>query len=308
MNIYVLFIILLLAGCGPSAPPGGEDPSRARFEMTGKLESKKLDEASGIQAGTNGVFFVHNDEGARIFAIDSTGRDLGEMKVKGAGDKDWEDITRVMGNEGPLLVIADTGDNLETRKKTSLYFIPEPPAGAYDGDLKVHHRLDVRYPDGPHDVEAVAYDFSSDMILFLTKRDNPPRLYGIPLDLALWEEDVEAVFLAEVRGFRPPTRMEILSNPRRGMWISQPTGMDISADGRTAAVITYRSLYFFRRQDNETWGEAFQRTPEEHIGPPGYHDEAVAFGQEPGSVFVTTERRPAPVYRLDYLETAAPEL
>jgi len=229
------------------------------------------------------------------------------MKVKGAGSRDWEDITRVMGDEGPLLVVADTGDNLATRKKASLYFIPEPADGDFEGDLKVQHRLDVRYPDGPHDVEAVAYDSSSDMILFLTKRDKPPRLYGIPLDLALWEEDVEAVFLATVPGFRPPTRMEILGNPKRGIWISQPTGMDISPDGRTAAVITYRSLYLFRRGDNETWAEAFQRVPEEHVGPPGYNDEAVAFGPEPGTIFVTTERRPAPVYRLDYLETAPPE-
>jgi len=269
--------------------------------MTGKLEAKKLDEASGLQAGSDGVFFVHNDGDAnRIFAIDETGRDLGAMKVEGAGIKDWEDITRVIGDDGPLLVIADTGDNQQDRKKTHLYFIREPSAGNFDGDLKVVHKLDVRYPDSPHDVEAVAYDSSSDMILFLTKRDQPPRLYGIPRDLALWERDVEAVFLAEVPGFRPPTRMEILGNPKRGMWISQPTGMDISADGRTAAVITYRSLYLFQRENSETWGEAFQRPPEEYAGPPGYYEEAVAFGHDQGSVFVTTERRPAPIYRLDY--------
>jgi hypothetical protein len=157
----------------------------------------------------------------------------------------------------------------------------------------------VRYPDSPHDVEAVAYDSSSDMILFLTKRDDPPRLYGIPLDLALWEEKVEAEFLAEVPGFRPPTRKEILGNPHRGLWISQPTGMDISPDGRTAAVLTYRSLYIFERKNEETWSEAFQRPPEEHVGPPGYHDEGVAFGVDPGSVLVVTEGRPAPIHRLD---------
>jgi hypothetical protein len=138
------------------------------------------------------------------------------------------------------------------------------------------------------------------MILFLTKRDQPPILFGIPLDLALWQDDVEAEFLAEVPGFRPPTRLDILRNPRRGLWISQPTGMDITLDGKTAAVITYRSLYLFRRGDEETWGEAFQNAPEEYVGPPGYYDEAVAFGFEPGEVYVTTERRPAPMWRLDY--------
>jgi len=302
VNYFLLPVFLVLAACGPSASDS-ENPMRPRFEMTGKLESKKLDEASGLQAGRGDVFFVHNDEGARIFAIDATGRDLGEMKIKNAGNKDWEDMTRVIGEDGPLLVIADTGDNLGTRNKASLYFVKEPPEGDYEGELEVQHNLDVRYPDGPRDVESVAYDSSSDMILFMTKRDQPPRLYGIPLDLALWEHDVEAVFLAEVPGFRPPTRSDILVNPRRGLWVSQPTGMDISADGRTAAVLTYRSLYIFSRAENETWSEAFQHTPEEYVGPPGYYDEAVAFGHEPDVVYVTTERRPAPIYRLDYTNT-----
>lgn len=267
--------------------------------MTGRLESNKLDEASGLQAGENGVFYLHNDDGEMIFAIDAAGTNLAEMRVNDAKNKDWEDITRVMGDQGPLLVIADTGDNLQHRKKVSLYFVNEPKAGQYPGELDVQHKLDVRYVDGPRDVEAVAYDSSSDMILFLSKRDQPPRLYGVPLDLALWEDDVEATFLGEVPGFRPPTRSEILLNPKRGLWVSQPTGMDISPDARIAAVITYRSLYIFTRQDGETWLEAFQRQPVEFIGPPGSHEEAVAFGHDPGSIYITTERRPAPIYRLD---------
>ena len=137
------------------------------------------------------------------------------------------------------------------------------------------------------------------MILIMSKRDQPPRLYGIPLELALWKKKVEAVFLAEVPGFRPPTRSDILRNPRRGIRLSQPTGMDISADGRTAAVITYRSLYLFERESDETWAEAFQRTPVEYYGPAGVHDEAVTFGHDPGSIIITTEGRPAPIYRLD---------
>jgi hypothetical protein len=82
--------------------------------MTGKLESEKLDEASGIQAGNDGK------DKTRIFAIDETGRDLGEMKVKSTGIKDWEDITRVMGEDGPLLVIADTGDNFPGPEENQL--------------------------------------------------------------------------------------------------------------------------------------------------------------------------------------------
>ena len=83
------------------------------------------------------------------------------------------------------------------------------------------------------------------------------------------------------------------------MRVSTPTGMDISADSRLAAVLTYRSLYVFKRENDETWAEAFQREPTEYIGPPGVHDEAVTFSHDQKSIYVTTERRPAPLYRLD---------
>jgi hypothetical protein len=42
-----------------------------------------------------------------------------------------------------------------------------------------------------------------------------------------------------------------------------------------------------------------QRTPEEFIGPPGLHDEAVGFTADGRSLFVASERRPAPLFRLD---------
>lgn len=300
MNIKTILIVpfILLAGCKPAMETESLNETGLRFEMIGKLESKHLDEASGIQAGENGVFFLHNDEGHFIYAIDSSGHNLGRMKINDAVNKDWEDITRVMDEKGPLLVIADTGDNSQGRKKVRLYFVREPAAEDFDSKLDLVHRLNITYEDGPRDVEAVAYDPASDMILFLSKRDAPPRLYGIPMDLARWESKLEASFLGEVPGFRPPTRSDILRNPKRGLWISQPTGMDISGDGRTAAVITYRSLYVFQREANETWAEAFQRTPVEHHGPPGLHDEAVGFNTAGDYIYVATERRPAPLHRI----------
>jgi len=288
----------LLSACAPddSAAPRHEP---AGFRTAGKLESAHLNEASGIQAISDNRFVVHNDEGARLYLIDSTGRDLGALDVEGARNRDWEDITRVPGPDGPLLVIGDIGDNRGVRKRVSLYFLREPPAGDTFSEVSVQHRLRFSYPDGPRDVESMAYDRDGDRILLLSKRDQPPRLYALPLDLALWQHELEAEFLGTVPGFRPPTRKDILRNPGRGLWLSQPTGMDISPDGRMAAVITYRSLYLFRRETSESWVEALGKPPEEFIGPPGSHDEAVGFSLNGRSIFVTTERRPAPLYRLD---------
>lgn len=298
--------LLLVAGCGngggeaesPSAAPrSGAEP--LAFVVIGKLEASKLDEASGMQALPGGRFVLHNDDGKRMFFVDAEGRHIAAPKLAEAKSRDWEDITRLPGPDGPLLVIGDVGDNHSGRKRVSLYFLAEPQPGEMAAELPVRHRLRITYPDGPRDVEAMAYDPVDEQLLLLTKRDDPPRLYGVPVDLALWSEQLEAEFLGEVPGFRPPTKRDILRNPKRGLWVSQPTGMDISPDGRTAAVLTYRSLYLFQRRDGESWPEAFLRPPTEVEGPPGTHDEAVTFSLDGRSVYVTTERRPAPLYRLD---------
>lgn len=277
-----------------SAAPPVEDA----FVITGALENHAIDEASGLQAGDNGVFYTHNDAKRDIFVIDETGRNLGEFKLDGAKNRDWEDITRVPDGDRHLLVIADSGDNDARHGDIRLYFFPEPAAGDYQRDHDLLHRTKVTYPDGPRDVEAVAWDAHDRQILLLSKRDEPPRLYGVPLDRALAEDELEAVPLGEVDGLRPPTQVDLLMS-KRGRWVSQPTGLDISPDGRTAAVLTYRSLYLYSRQDGESWAEAFRRPPQEYLGPPGTHDEAVSFSLDGRAVYVTTERRPAPVYRLD---------
>jgi hypothetical protein len=302
----VLLPALLLAGCQPSGDSAltdpvasvGTAPPRATFSVVGKLQSSRLDEASGLQVG-DGTLYLHNDDGRRLFVASPNGRELGEVKLDQAKNRDWEDITRVPGDDGPLLVVGDIGDNHAGRKDVSLYFLREADLVSPWQDVAARHRLRVRYPDGARDAEALAYDPDERLLLILSKRDQPPRLYGIPLDLALWQDEVEAEFLGEVPGFRPPTRSDILRHPGRGLWVSQPTGMDISPDGRLAAVITYRSLYLFRREPGESWADAMQRPPEEYIGPPGYHDEAVGFSPDGRSIYVTTEGRPAPLYRLD---------
>lgn len=300
MNRRLLLCLLIALPCNHALAdePVSNLIESPGFKIVGTLEDPRLDEASGLQAGNGGVFYVHNDEKRDVFVTDLAGRELGSFKLNDAKNKDWEDIARVPHDDSWWLVIADTGDNESKRKHVSLYFFEEPAEGEYGQDRDALHQVDVRYPGGPRDVEAVSYDPSSDSILLLSKRNSPPRLYAIPLQQALASDEVEADFLAEVPGFRPPTRQDLLSNPRRGWWISQPTGMDISPDGRLAAVITYRSLYLFSREENESWADAFQRTPVEYLGPPGLHEEAVAFSLDGKAIYVTTERRPAPIYRL----------
>jgi len=301
-KLTLALLLIPLTGCNADEIPKPADELETGFVVTAILESKDLDEVSGIQSGEGGLFFLHNDEGSpSIYVADANGRHLGKLTIRDAKNRDWEDITRIPGESGPLLVLGDTGDNKARYKYIKLYFVAEPQpsvGGTYAEKVDLLHKLKVRYPDGPRDCEAMAYDPASNMVLFLTKRDHPPRLYGLAVEDALQTDKAELQYLGEVPGFRPPTMADLLNSKKRGQWISQPTGMDISSDGRRAAVITYRSLYLFERAEDESWAEAFLKTPLEYVGPPGLHDEAVTFGFDALDVYVSTERRPTPIYKL----------
>jgi len=301
MKLGITFICLAfaLAACKPAEQPISENIVDSGFRIVGTLESARLDEASGMQAGSGGVFFLHNDEGDDLFAIDASGRHLGRMHVKKAKNKDWEDITRVPGENGPLLVIGDIGNKHRTRKSLKLYFLEEPSAADFKAEVRPVHETTLRLPGKATDLEAMAYDPSSGMVLFISKPDQPPHLYGIALDRALAEEELTLQLLGQVHGLRPPSQKDVMMGFKRGLRVSQPTGMDISADGRLAAVITYRSLYLWRRQEGESWIEAFQRQPLEYLGPPGLYEEAVSFSEDEKSIYVTSERRPAPLSKLE---------
>jgi hypothetical protein len=101
LRLSLICLLIVLCGCQKQEEPATGEPPKSNFRIIGNLESKKLDEASGIQAGSGGVFFLHNDEGDDLYAIDDRGRHLGRMHVKNAKNKDWEDITRVPGENGP---------------------------------------------------------------------------------------------------------------------------------------------------------------------------------------------------------------
>jgi hypothetical protein len=304
VRALAMALCLSTAACEDHTAPAPEKAAKPRFTVNGVLENKELVEASGIQAGSGGRFYTHNDggDGPSIFAIDRYGNDLGSFKLRDARNKDWEDLTWIPRDDGNLLVLGDIGDNDSGRKTVQLYFVGEPePAqnGRFSGKEDVLHKVKLRYPDGPRDCEAMAYDASSDQLLFLTKRDKPPQLYALAVEDALGNDEVTLELLGAVPRLRPPSRKDLLKHPNRGMWIGQPTGMDISRDGRRAAVVGYRSVYLYHRNPDENWLQAFQRPPAEIIGPPGLHREAISFSDDGAHIIVTTEKRPAPVHQIE---------
>jgi len=302
------FTLLLLQACDQQTETrvSATEIPPVSVVRTGWLAADELREASGVQASHSreGDFFLHNDDGKPIiFAIDETGADLGFVTIVPAKNKDWEDITSVPVDGGRWIVLGDIGDNQAKRKSIKLYFAEEPQTGKndrYSGKVDLQHSLRLTYPDGPRDCESMSYDPVGNQILLLSKRDNPPRLYAVDLETAFTQQSAELAFLGAVADLRPPTRSDKTQWQGRTDWISQPTGFDISGNGSEAVVITYRSLYHYRRQENEDWLTAMQRKPAEMVGPPARQNEAVAYSLDGKGIYVTTEKLPAPVYRIEF--------
>ncbi len=308
ISVICLTLILSTSACDLHNSGIEAQDSSTDFELiqAGWLSASDLNEASGMQASYShpGVFFVHNDDPPPLlYVIDSNGHDLGTVAIEPVKIDDWEDITSVPVDGKRWVVIGNFGDNFARRKYVSLYFAEEPQPdakGYYDGVQLMQHRIDLTYPDGPRDCESIAYDPTSERLLMLSKRDKPARLYAIDLKTALEENQAELEFLGTITSLRPP------SNTDRGIWgnradyISQPTGFDISPDGSEAAIITYRSIYRFKRQGDEDWLSALQREPQEVVGPPAPQNEAVAYSVDSKHIFVTSERIPTPLFRFTF--------
>lgn len=163
-----------------TAPAGAERRGRGNVRRDVPFADPRIDEASGLAVGIRspGVVYVQNDSGdsARFFAVDAgTGRTLAVCRVPGARNIDWEDLATARDARGvPSVWLGDIGDNDEVRTSITVYRVDEPAvigSAGSAGELDTV-RPDVwrlRYPDGPHNAEALFIDALSARGYLVTK-------------------------------------------------------------------------------------------------------------------------------------------
>jgi hypothetical protein len=291
--LVFLAVIITVAGCGaalmtkdPSPPVVGE------AVIAGNLQNPKISEASGLASSRlyPGLLWAINDGGADplLYAVGIDGADLGAFRVEGASNFDWEALASFRWQDTAYLLIADVGDNWEQRQTVTLYVVKEPiitATGIDNGRVAtIAWQIRFTYEDGPLDCEAVAVDVAGKRVFLLSKRRLTPVLY----ELALEPIDPDTIAVAR--------RLTTVPN------LNWPTAMDLTVDGYSAVVLTYNNGYLFRRRQNEGWTSAFQRKPQRLRFDRLFQQEAVSFGFYGKSVFVTSERIPAPLVRIDLEE------
>jgi hypothetical protein len=209
-------------------------------ERTGAFASPRLTESSGVVVSRShpGLLWSHNDSGdeAFLYATDLHGADRGRVRIPGIVPLDAEDLADgpCPTSPGRCLYLADTGDNGESRDWVALYAVPEPaaPAGPadVDGSSAAPSALRLRYPDRPHDVEAVFVTDSGTAYLVTKGRRGGVAVYRVPR--AAWARGgVATAEFVQALAIEPAVPLV--------------TGAALSPDGARVAVRGYGAIAFF---------------------------------------------------------------
>jgi hypothetical protein len=274
----------------------------------GRLEARGLDEASGLAPSRRRddlLWSINDGRPSRLYALHADGSDAGFAELPQELLSDWEDLASFEWQGRPYLLIGDTGDNLSWERTRRLIAVeePEPRGAGAPVPARVAWSYAFRFEDGPRDCESLAVDPETGRVLLLSKRTVPALLYELPLRPEPGAtQPLVARRIGALAALPGPSAAEREDYGwRRVLWLSMPTALDLSPDGRAAVVLTGGDAYWFARAPQESWGRALGRPPRRVPLPPMRQAEALAFSRDGRSLFVTTERRPAPLFRLDRL-------
>ena len=264
------------------------------------INQQALVEASGLARSqlNNAILWAMNDGGSkpRVYAFDETGSHRGRLTLDPARNRDWEDLASFTLDGKPYLLVGDIGDNDSTHGTSLLYVVEEPDLEADD---KVRSEpawtVEYRYPDGPRDAEAMTVDIATRTVYILSKRTLPPVLYSVPLMAS--DGIVTATRHGEILSLEEPRKIDVDLAPRTKDWWWQPVAMDIAEDGKRAAVLSYRNIYVYDRDEAASWLESLNSEPTV-ISLGGHREaESVALSPDGESVYATIERRYPPLLK-----------
>jgi hypothetical protein len=236
--------VLLL--CAVPATAAAQTAVRVELIDTAVLAARRIAESSGVAPSTRvrGILWTHNDSGdePRLYATDSAGGDLGSVRVSGAKNVDWEDLASgpCVGTGASCLFVADIGDNARRRRTVVIYEIAEPAPPRAQSDTAREAQLlsatVLRYPDRPHDAEAIVVAPSGTMMIITKELAGRARVYRLPARSASPRPgQVSTLQFMGLLDLAP-------SLPRMRL----VTGAAVSPDGKTLVVRTYSSLHFYR--------------------------------------------------------------
>ncbi len=300
--LLVLIAVACLAGSTLAAAPRPV----SRPAIAGIVTDPALGELSGLARSQvlRDRYWAINDGGFGnyLLLVDGRGRVLRKLAVAGAANVDWEDLASFRWRNENWLLIADTGDNSGIREHVSLWMLREPASASGAADKAGPAReLRLRYPDEPHDVEAITVDPNAGEIYLLTKRTVPAVLYRVPLSAFDDRGIVVAERVAALDLIPQPTEREIVRDGSLSRYRSQVTALELDCNRRGLLVLTYDAIYRYLREPGQTWeqalaGQSPARSPLSLLP----QAEAMTLDRDCKNLFVGSEKAPVPLLRFRY--------
>jgi hypothetical protein len=249
----------------PALAPGASVCDRYESILdSGTVESTDLVEASGLAVSrvSPGVLWSHNDSrgGARLFAFDTAGNDLGAFDLPGTFAFDWEDIAAGPGPDGSgsYLYVGDIGDNFAIRSgQITVYRVLDSDPGTLDGSFAEVVSLPYKYPEGTHNAEALLIDPIEPAIYIVTK-----------------DKAIASIFKGSLAPTGDESELELVGTVFLDAEVS---GGDISWDGHVIALRGYRTVWMWNRPTGVSVAEAFNTDPCTAPQPEERQGEAIAF-------------------------------
>jgi hypothetical protein len=214
-------------------------------QQTGSLEHLIIPEASGIAASRafENRLYHNNDsgDGPHFYVTDQAGAATQTVTIEGFNPFDVEAMS--LGPcplAGVCIYLGDIGDNFRGRSIVRIVVIAEQEQFAER--VTPQKIIMAKYPDDAHDAEGMAVHPNGDLFI-LTKEYSarsetafPAQLYRLSAEqIAMKNGEVEEMeYLGEL------DLPQLLSAYGRGGQLV--TGMDISADGKRALIITYQTV------------------------------------------------------------------
>ena len=251
------------------------------------IDIPELSESSGLAFSTRSddVLFSHNDSGdsPRLFAFDRKGKLVYELSIEKAKAKDWEDMCSFEHDGKNWLAVGDIGDNDFQQASVSIYVFREPKEKEGDRKRKaeVEYELQVEYPFGPVNSEALAYDPLRHSFLLLSKEN---------LNCVFYEVRIPADAAGVVR---------VKAKQVARYVIPMVTGADISRDGQRLAICTYGPACLLERnakQPEKPWDTKSSELATKFLAvPPRKQGEAICFSPSGQHLWLTSEHTPTPL-------------
>lgn len=274
---FVILLSVLTLQCKQQTIENATDDFLPPQKLS-KLESKKLEEISGIVSSINnpGNFWGVNDSGnaAKVFLFDQQLKIKFTCTLDKLVNRDWEDIAIGPGPDSTknYLYVAEIGDNRGIYPLKYIYRFEEPKV--QDESVKAlitdFDTLIFELPDKPKDTETLLLDPVTKDLYIFSKREEPVWIYQL----------ASPTFSSDT----------VLASKLYTIPFTQIVGGDVSPDGKKVLLKNYEHVYYWDNPSAKPLVELFKDKPFEvpyEIEPQG---ESITWDLQGKSFYTLSEK------------------